>query len=129
MNTPKPDSSPQLDPVIGTRVEEDGVLTPTLEIDDRSTRYIGCDLRFANVPNGSEIEVVWLFKPVKMTDPARVIHQAWHRVHDGDTTPKRVWVDRVVDPNTHANALGSYECVWTLGARGVSARLVVRAAS
>ena len=119
-------TTPLLDPVIGTRGVEDGVLTPVDGIDDDDTRYIGCDLKFAGVPANSEIELVWLFKPVAFSDSPTVIHRAVYRVQDGDRAPKRAWVERVVDPTTGKNALGSYECLWTLAARGASARLLVR---
>jgi len=121
--------APALDPVIGTRNEEDGPLTPVLEIDEQFSRYVGCDLTFANVPAGSEIELVWLWKPITITDAPTVIHRSFYRVLAGESAPKRAWVDRVLDPTTNKNALGAYECVWTLAARGASARLVVRAIS
>jgi hypothetical protein len=114
---------PVLDPIIGLRSEEDGVLKPVLEIDERTPGYIGCDLKWEHVPTGDQVELVWLFKPEQITDPARVIHQAWYRVDP--KRPIRAWVDPVPGPN--GKARGAYECVWTHGHRGISARLVVRA--
>ena len=129
-NTAKPAAGgPVLDPVIGTRVEQDGVLTPVDGIDEDVTRYIGCDLKFSGVPANSEIELVWLFKPVAFSDSPTVIHRAVYRVQDGDRAPKRAWIERIVDPTTGKNLLGAYECLWTLAARGVSAHLIVRVPS
>jgi hypothetical protein len=119
------EAEPVIEPVIGTRVEEDGRLTETTEIDTKSTRFIGCDLRHEHVPRDQWIELTWVFTPENQAESPRVIHAARYKAHRPE--PLRAWVDRVLDER-YENALGSYECVWTLGSRGVSARLVVRRA-
>jgi hypothetical protein len=123
-------AEPRLEPVIGTRDEDDGLLTPTTEIDEDFTRYIGCDLKYADVPDGTRIDLVWLFRAATEPAPAQVLHRASYWIYDSDRrTAKRAWVDRVVDQETHKSSLGTYECVWTVsgeGGRGASATLTVK---
>lgn len=122
-------AQPRLDPVIGTRQEEDGLLTRTDEIDEDCIAYIGCDLEYDDVPDGTRIDLVWLFRSAAERAAARVIHRASYWIYDRDRrAPKRAWVDRVVDYETHRNVPGTYECVWTVsgGGRGASATLTVK---
>jgi hypothetical protein len=116
---------PHFESVIGTRVEDDGPLTPVLEIDTRNGHYIGCDLNYSNADD-LEVEQVWLFKPPKIMPFASVIHQSFARLRGSGTW--RVWVDQVSDLETQGNAIGSYECIWTFKHHGISSRLYVRAA-
>ncbi len=49
-------------PQIGSRAERKAALVPTKDGPLRNVRYLGCDVRFESLPEGTEIKIEWRLK-------------------------------------------------------------------
>jgi hypothetical protein len=106
-------------PIIGTRAEQDGPLTPTREIEAGHHEYIGCDFDPRNLERGGDITATWLYTPARRENPVQVLHRVWYRADRREMI--RVWVDQAI-----GSPPGTYECLFSNSMGGVSAQLRAR---
>ena len=96
-------------PVMGTRIDKHGELTPRDSIEGKDALYLGCDLPYADVEPETKARVVWnYYHPNDLDDPRRKLHAVEFAL--SESGKKRVYID----DHTWNWPVGEYECRWRI---------------